>query len=94
MDDGEHRYSEAVLQAVAAGRTIEAIKQLREETGVGLKEAKDEIDRLMREQRGHHSPIAAGEDAPMSEQGGAGAVLRIIVVVVVLFAIYKFFLAN
>ena len=39
-------YSDDVRGLVRAGRKIEAIKRYREETGVGLKEAKDAVDRL------------------------------------------------
>jgi hypothetical protein len=39
-------YSAAVLDLVRSGNKIGAIKQYREETGTGLKEAKDAIDRL------------------------------------------------
>lgn len=38
--------SAAVLALVRDGNKIGAIKQYREETGVGLKEAKDAVDRL------------------------------------------------
>ena len=41
-----------------AGRKIEAIKSLRERTGVGLKEAKDAVD-LLERQLGLHSPSSA-----------------------------------
>lgn len=41
-------YSDRVLEAVTAGRKIEAIKLLREETGMGLKEAKHAVDDLER----------------------------------------------
>ena len=43
---GPGGYSEAVLELVRDGNKIGAIKQYREETGVGLKEAKDAVDRL------------------------------------------------
>ena len=33
-----------VIEAIAAGRKIEAIKLLREQTGMGLKEARDIVD--------------------------------------------------
>ncbi len=36
----------AVLQALAAGNKIEAIRLLREHAGIGLKEAKDRVDAL------------------------------------------------
>ena len=34
------------MRLAAAGQKIQAIKRLREETGLGLKEAKDIVDRL------------------------------------------------
>jgi ribosomal protein L7/L12 len=37
-----------VMQAVHAGRTIQAIKIYRQYTGVGLKQAKDAIDEVSR----------------------------------------------
>jgi ribosomal protein L7/L12 len=43
--------SPAVVELIATGRTIEAIKQLREETGMALGEAKDAVERI-REGRG------------------------------------------
>ena len=43
--------SNSIEALVVAGRKIEAIKQLRSETGLGLKEAKDEIDALARSLR-------------------------------------------
>ena len=41
-------YSDRVIEAVTAGRKIEAIKLLREETGMGLKEAKHAVEDLER----------------------------------------------
>ncbi|MUL79817.1 ribosomal protein L7/L12 [Mycolicibacterium sp. CBMA 226] len=38
--------SPEVLRLAAAGQKIQAIKRLREETGLGLKQAKDIVDRL------------------------------------------------
>ena len=38
----------AVLEALRRGKTIEAIKEYRAATGVGLKEAKDYVDELRR----------------------------------------------
>lgn len=40
--------SEVVTRAIRDGRTIEAIKAVREATGVGLKEAKDLVEALAR----------------------------------------------
>ena len=41
-------YSDRVREAVTSGRKIEAIKRLREETGMGLKEAKHAVEDLER----------------------------------------------
>jgi len=41
----------SVESLVLAGRKIEAIKQLREEKGLGLREAKEEVDAMMRRLR-------------------------------------------
>jgi large subunit ribosomal protein L7/L12 len=38
--------SQEVQKLVAKGRKVEAIKILREKSGLGLKEAKDLVDRL------------------------------------------------
>ena len=37
---GEEKLSESVMQAVRSGHTIQAIKRLRAEKGLGLKEGK------------------------------------------------------
>jgi len=38
--------SPEVMRLAAAGQKIQAIKRLREETGMGLKQAKDVVDQL------------------------------------------------
>ena len=40
--------ADSIEALVVAGRKIEAIKQLREESGMGLREAKEQIDTLAR----------------------------------------------
>lgn len=45
-DDPTEDVSPAVLELVRMGKKIQAIKLFREETGFGLKEAKDFIDSL------------------------------------------------
>ena len=47
-------FSDAVMQAARSGNKIEAIKLLREQTGLGLKEAKDAIEALPRTSRSSH----------------------------------------
>lgn len=86
MQDQEPRYSDAVILAVDSGRKIEAIKQLREETGLGLKDAKDAVDSLIRQRR------PAGASLP--EQGGAGAIVKIVLVVAVLYLVYRFIVVG
>jgi ribosomal protein L7/L12 len=45
---GQGAEPESIEALVIAGRKIEAIKLLRRESGLGLKEAKDQIDDLFR----------------------------------------------
>ncbi|MBX9689158.1 MAG: ribosomal protein L7/L12 [Candidatus Obscuribacterales bacterium] len=57
--------TESILRCVKEGRKIEAIKELREISGLGLKEAKDKIDELhFRISSGQH--LVAGIQAPSS----------------------------
>ena len=86
VDERDRHYSSAVLQAVDAGRKIDAIKLLREETGLGLKEAKQEIDQL--------GIIRRPRSDSIPEQGGAGAIVKIALVGLVLFGFYRFFIAT
>jgi ribosomal protein L7/L12 len=53
----------AVLASLAKGRTIDAIKQLRDAHGLGLKEAKDIIDAHQ------HGPAPAHTTAPAGTTG-------------------------
>ena len=52
-DDGRQQ----ILNALMAGRKIEAIKLYREATGKGLKDAKDFIDRLVEELAERHPEL-------------------------------------
>ena len=58
----EEKLSESVMQAVRSGHTIQAIKRLRAEKGLGLKEAKDIIDREIDAYR------LANPNAPMVQE--------------------------
>ncbi|MDR2111500.1 MAG: ribosomal protein L7/L12 [Candidatus Accumulibacter sp.] len=55
---------EIVLRALARGEKIEAIKRLRETTGLGLKEAKDVIDAQTRETGARSSPATTSGRLP------------------------------
>ncbi len=52
---------EAVRALLDAGNKIEAIKQVREQTGLGLKEAKDLVEAM---ERGASVAIRAGDSSP------------------------------
>lgn len=79
-----------VIVAIEAGRKIEAIKLLREETGLGLAEAKDVVDALARARK-----AAAPESGPgMVEEGGAGGMIRMIIAIVIILGVYFYFFAS
>jgi len=60
-------YSDRVREAVTARRKIEAIKLLREETGMGLKDAKHAVEELERSLG--LPPASAGCSGPISMIG-------------------------
>ena len=82
--------SDDVIAAVDAGRKIEAIKILREETGLGLAEAKGVVDQLAREREG----AAGAAHAPMQEVGGAGSMIKMVVLIAVILVVYFYFFAG
>lgn len=57
MPSSKPTISEQAAAAANAGNLIEAIKQVREETGLGLKEAKDMVEAYL---RNAHSPSQTG----------------------------------
>ena len=81
--------SDDVIVAVDSGRKIEAIKILRDQTGLGLADAKHRIDRLARERRDQ-----PGATPLMAEEGGAGGMIRMVVVIVVILGVYFYFFAG
>ena len=58
---GQPSLSPAVAAALQRGNKIEAIRLLREETGLGLKEAKDSIDSFENRGGAGSSPRSPGE---------------------------------
>jgi ribosomal protein L7/L12 len=58
--------STKIADLIREGRKIEAIKLLRESTGIGLKQAKEEVERLSKEMSGQASSPA------ISDAGGPG----------------------
>lgn len=85
----EQQLSPEIYQAVATGRKIEAIKLIRAETGLGLAEAKEIADALS----GHGATDTPLPPA-MTEEGGAGGLLAIVVAVLIAFLVYVFVLGD
>ena len=76
----EEKLSATVMQAVRSGHTIQAIKRLRTEKGIGLKEAKEIIDREIDAYR------LANPHAPMAPK--STALPKVIIVALIAAAIY------
>ncbi len=85
----EQELSPDIYQALAAGRRIEAIKLIREETGLGLAEAKEIADALSGRGTTETPPPPA-----MTEEGGASGLLAIVVAVLIAFLVYVFVLGD
>ena len=75
---------QAFAEALYAGRRIDAIKQLRELSGLGLKESKDFMDKLEAELRTVHP-----ERFPVKSSKGSCAVVLLIILVVTGVVIYS-----
>ena len=72
-----------VVQALKAGHKIEAIKLLREQTGLGLKEAKDAVEAF------EQDPFSkTGQRAPGTEVGSGGAFGWIVAAVAAALVVY------
>ena len=85
----ELELSPQIYQLLASGHKIEAIKLIREETGLGLAEAKEIADALS-----GHSTTNTPPPPAMKEEGGAGGFLAIVVAVLIAFLVYVFFLGD
>ena len=88
MQDRDTSFSDAVIAAVDSGNKIEAIKRLREETGLGLTEAKAAIDALARDRRG-----VTPSSNQLPEEGGAGGAIKLVVLIAAVLAVYFYFFA-
>ncbi len=76
--------SEEVLALIGSGRKIEAIKLIREETGLGLREAKRLVDHLA------SATGAEGElPPPFKEEGGLKGVVVIVVALVAAYIAWR-----
>lgn len=81
----EQSLSEAVVAAIRQGRKIEAIKLLREETGLGLKESKEAVEAYE-----HRHPAMASQAGPKADST-FGRLLVIAALVAAAVAIYRYF---
>jgi hypothetical protein len=82
----EQQLSPEIYQHLAADRKIEAIKLIREETGLGLADAKELAELLS-----GREPQEALPPPAMKEEGGAGGILAILAAVLIAFIVYAFF---
>ena len=79
----------AVIRAIERGRKIEAIKILREETGLGLANAKVLVDRAYRT-HGPQKPVPGA----ISEESGAAKLAKSVFLAMILVGFYYFFFKH
>ena len=79
---------DSIATALYQGRKIEAIKQLREWSGLGLGESKDIIDRLEADLRQAHPERFI---APAKGRIGVGAIVLFLIVDAVIVILYLVF---
>ncbi len=77
----DHELPTEVLQAIAEGRKIVAIKLLREVTGLGLANAKVLVDQAT----ARHQQASG-----LSEESNAGRMIGMMLLLVVAFIVYKY----
>lgn len=77
----------AVIRAIEQGRKIEAIKLLRESTGLGLANAKVLVDKAAR-QRGPGSALPGF----VEEETNVRSLLKTLLLVVLVFAFYRYYM--
>jgi hypothetical protein len=75
-----------VVEAIAQGRKIEAIKLLREATGLGLANAKVLVDRAVR-RREQINPQMPN----MTEESNNGRLLGMMLFLLLTYGLYRFF---
>lgn len=74
-----------VLRAVEQGKKIEAIKLLREATGMGLANAKVLVDKASREHGPRNTPPRF-----VVEQAGLGKLLKMLLIIAIAFSVYRY----
>lgn len=76
-----------VIRAIERGRKIEAIKLLRESTGLGLANAKVLVDKAAR----RVGPPSTALPGFVEEETNVTSLLKTLLLVVILFAVYRNF---
>ncbi len=76
-----------VIRAIERGRKIEAIKLLRESTGLGLAHAKVLVDKAAR----RLGPQGGTMPGLVEEQTNVASLLKGLLLVVILFAVYRYY---
>jgi len=76
---------DTVINAIRANRKVAAIKLLRQERGLDLKDAKDAVDAYIQK-----NPEAVSSIAPMKESG-ANPIVVIVILVVAAYLVYRLF---
>lgn len=74
-----------VIRAIEGGRKIEAIKLLRESTGLGLANAKVLVDKAAR----RLGPPGSTVPGFVEEETNVTSLLKALLLVVILFAVYR-----
>ena len=84
----EIRLSERVQAAMRRNRKIEAIKILREEEGIGLKEAKDIIETQW---PAYRDAGTTGDVRSSKMESGMGRIVWAVVVLAALYGLFRYF---
>lgn len=77
---------QAVIEAISRNRKVEAIRLLREERNIDLKDAKEKVDRFIRE----NSASTATRGVP-KEEGALGRFLLLLILILLAAAGYYLF---
>lgn len=84
LGEDEEKMTAAVLEALKNGRKIQAIKQLRNDSALGLKEAKELIEAYVNEHAEVKEAFEANKPSGLSQEH----TLQIIIIVIVLIVVY------
>lgn len=76
----------AVIRAIEQGKKVEAIKLLREATGLGLANAKVLVDKAARQYG-----VTSRPPGFIEEESNVGALLKALVLVVAVYAFYHYY---